>query len=597
MNQAGDYMQELEPLLATMTESSLSQDQRARLCEILRDHPEAQRFYKHYVELHAMLEWESGAIVPAGPMGDEFSWSLIAGLDDVEDSARLVDITEEQRRREAERQRRLQHPPDEAAAVVRQYVIPRLAIYGGVAAAVALAVVLLVNLIGPGADPAGPGADHFASEAEPPTLPVAQVTDELNAAWRLDNAPKELPVGSKLWPSQRLTLTRGFAEITTGRGAVALLEAPCTIELTGSDNALRLHRGRLVGTCETPASRGFVVQTDQARIIDLGTSFGVQAAPGAENMVHVFEGEVAVKPEGRDDAHQPMRTLTKGQSLDLDDPAMVVRDMMPGRIAFVRRIEDVDSPSLKHTRDILALGPVAYWPLTEIEPSGVYPSLVGGPSRNLELQGRGLGLTPGPLTTASAQANAIRLAGDDTYFVATGFQRDLWKDNEYSIVMWVRATGSGPQNLFALTTSEQERGSYFSSQLRILGSGQVEHYSFQPPDLNPELDDANPTTHVARSAEPLTTNQWVHICATYGKGSCRLYIDGKLVDVTSLDLRFEPGYPTLILGGATGFDWPDTELNLMNAFKGGLCHVALLNRTLSAEDIQTLAGSNAGRTP
>ena len=64
--------------------------------------------------------------------------------------------------------------------------------------------------------------------------PRVLATTEHDAVW--DRQP-----GEDLYAGQRLTLTQGFAEITTTRGAVAILEAPVTIELLNNDNALRLH--------------------------------------------------------------------------------------------------------------------------------------------------------------------------------------------------------------------------------------------------------------------------------------------------------------------------------------------------------------------
>jgi hypothetical protein len=165
-------------------------------------------------------------------------------------------------------------------------------------------------------DPAPPQdiADNTApkpAESAQPILrdqTVATLTAEHDAIW--DRRP-----GEDLYAGQRLTLTAGFAEITTARGAVAILEGPCVVELMGNGHALRLHSGKLVGICETEASKGFVVRTPYMDITDLGTRFGVNISPenGVTN-VHVFDGAVAVSSQTLDDGLNPAQ-LIAGQSV------------------------------------------------------------------------------------------------------------------------------------------------------------------------------------------------------------------------------------------------------------------------------------------
>ncbi|MEM6259428.1 MAG: FecR family protein [Planctomycetota bacterium] len=154
---------------------------------------------------------------------------------------------------------------------------------GSVAAVVLLGAALFLYMLGGDPTPEGPLQIGF----EPPASPVvATLTAERNAVW--DRQP-----GEDLYAGQRYTLTQGFAEITTSRGAVAILEAPATVELLDNDNALRLHAGKLVGICETESSKGFVVRTPHLDITDIGTQFGVDATSKATE-VYVIHGEVEV---------------------------------------------------------------------------------------------------------------------------------------------------------------------------------------------------------------------------------------------------------------------------------------------------------------
>ncbi|MFK7789805.1 MAG: FecR domain-containing protein [Phycisphaeraceae bacterium] len=158
-----------------------------------------------------------------------------------------------------------------------------------IAAVLLLGMVLLITLM------SEPNAiDQIAEQPiQPPTQQapaVAMLTATYNAQWA--EQPNE-----GLRAGDRLTLTQGFAEITTLSGAIAILEAPASVELLDHDNAIRLHAGKIVAVCKTPASQGFVVKTRHADIVDLGTEFGVIAV-GNELTTTVFNGKVEVTTPG-----------------------------------------------------------------------------------------------------------------------------------------------------------------------------------------------------------------------------------------------------------------------------------------------------------
>ena len=195
----------------------------------------------------------------------------------------------------------------------------RIYAYAGVAAAVLLAFVLF-NPFGGNEDATDApfATDHPNDSIKPgpvgPALnsPVATLTATHNAEWAGGPASAGLGIGDELHPNQRLTLTAGFAEITTNDGAIAIIEAPATIEFTHNNNALRLHTGKLMGICETETSKGFLVRTTHMDVIDLGTRFGVQVDADTTG-VHVFEGDVAVSPPDALDPQQGAQ-LGIGQS-------------------------------------------------------------------------------------------------------------------------------------------------------------------------------------------------------------------------------------------------------------------------------------------
>ena len=138
---------------------------------------------------------------------------------------------------------------------------------------------------------------------------VATLTSEYDVQW-VGTPPLDVGVG--LQAGQRLTLTQGFAEITTKHGAVAILEAPASIELLDHPNAIRLNRGKLVGLCHTESSKGFLVRTEHADIVDIGTEFGVEIDSGGTLFAHVFQGDVEVVVP-RPDQRGTSKQLSTGQ--------------------------------------------------------------------------------------------------------------------------------------------------------------------------------------------------------------------------------------------------------------------------------------------
>jgi ferric-dicitrate binding protein FerR (iron transport regulator) len=116
-----------------------------------------------------------------------------------------------------------------------------------------------------------------------PSPSLGRVTRLSGTAWSPDATVKP----------GRLDLATGFAEITLTNGIRLVLESPVTIHLLSTSHA-RLERGRVVAHVP-PAGRGFTVETPRARLIDLGTEFGVGIFENGETEVQVFLGEVVAE--------------------------------------------------------------------------------------------------------------------------------------------------------------------------------------------------------------------------------------------------------------------------------------------------------------
>ncbi len=123
---------------------------------------------------------------------------------------------------------------------------------------------------------------------------VGILLDTEDAIWGNSDQLEEIPYGTKFNAGQTLALKSGIARIRFQCGAGVVLEGPAKIEFRSPLNAL-LHFGKLAAYVPDGA-QGFSVDTSKIRIVDLGTLFGTVVGQSGEAEVHVFEGEVDVKP-------------------------------------------------------------------------------------------------------------------------------------------------------------------------------------------------------------------------------------------------------------------------------------------------------------
>lgn len=121
---------------------------------------------------------------------------------------------------------------------------------------------------------------------------VAEITTTQQVAWAA--ASEGNFKNLELFAGERLMLEGGLAEVTFANGAVVVLEGPCEF-LIESSSAGRLAAGGLRATVPEKAS-GFAIASPFARIVDLGTEFGMHVHAGGDVDVMVFDGKVDCIP-------------------------------------------------------------------------------------------------------------------------------------------------------------------------------------------------------------------------------------------------------------------------------------------------------------
>jgi hypothetical protein len=147
------------------------------------------------------------------------------------------------------------------------------------AAAVAAAIILICT-------PSVFFREHPAIGNEAPKLVWMEVLESNHSG---GETPVHLATGAKL-AVKSLQMPAGFFRFKLDSGAVVSVNGPADLWLENAMH-LKVKLGK-VTTDVGENAKGFVVETAQTRVVDLGTRFGVDVRPSGHTDVVVFEGEV-----------------------------------------------------------------------------------------------------------------------------------------------------------------------------------------------------------------------------------------------------------------------------------------------------------------
>lgn len=123
----------------------------------------------------------------------------------------------------------------------------------------------------------------------PAGIEVATLTDSMKAKW--SDSTGSIAAGSRLVTGYTpLGLEEGFIELCFDNTAKFVIEAPAQFCLLTEDQ-INLNYGKLYAVVP-PKAIGFIINTPNSRIIDLGTEFGVQAGLDGSTELHVIKGKI-----------------------------------------------------------------------------------------------------------------------------------------------------------------------------------------------------------------------------------------------------------------------------------------------------------------
>jgi len=167
---------------------------------------------------------------------------------------------------------------------------------------------------------------------------------------RSQDLKQRLVIGQKL-NAGIVALESGTAEILFQNNVKVLLQGPAELELIDPMRA-HLRRGRALFNVP-PAAIGFVCETSEASIIDLGTEFGVHAGEASGTAVQVYVGEVIANAIANEDTEARGRRVRSGQAVRIVKGYQAVPEELqfaPNRfVRFLPDPNDGDDPEKTET--------------------------------------------------------------------------------------------------------------------------------------------------------------------------------------------------------------------------------------------------------
>jgi hypothetical protein len=270
---------ELRDLVLQTIDGSATDADCARLESLLQMSPNAARWYLEDFDLAGTLLWDSRRAA-------DHVW-----IDQLK-SERVPVVT---------------LPEPSPATLHRRRWWPTLTSVAAVAVLLYGGFVFLAWNLRPNKPPSIAGGDGAS---------VATVRDLTDVRWSSGSrltAARGTPLtgrrGNSIHPGEPLRIESGTIELELNAGTKLVVEGPADCSVDG-DNRVSLRSGKLLARVPEQAI-GFTVDTPTARIVDLGTEFGVRVSSEGTSEIAVKTGKIDVVPLG-DQSVKSQKTLRLG---------------------------------------------------------------------------------------------------------------------------------------------------------------------------------------------------------------------------------------------------------------------------------------------
>lgn len=424
---------------------------------------------------------------------------------------------------------------------------------------------------------AATGTDNHTSGAKEATAQgVALLTRLVDIEWADDQVPLE--VGDAINVGA-LKIQAGYAQIEFFCGATVILEGPAELDLKSTTLA-RVDHGRLRAQVP-PAARGFSLEVDDLKVVDLGTEFGLSVSSEGAN-VQVFDGEVELH-----DPTDATRLLTEGQAVTRDSAGSFAEtEVTPESFLDIASLElrareqrneryETWQTWSQTMRDDPRL--IAYYAFDQS----------GGWQRRLESS-----LQPANSELDGAIVGAHRVAGRWSAKHGLEFKRPgdrvrvqiPGRYDSLTLCAWVKVDSLDRRFNSLFLTDNYNKG---EPHWQILDTGQL-YFSVKPVERNQE----GPPDFKALSPsfwKPSLSGRWIHLATVYDieSNSITHYLNGA---VLSQHLVPEEKMVPTQIGAASIGNWSSPTLSdasfAIRNLNGSIDEFALFAAALSGDEVR-----------
>jgi hypothetical protein len=163
---------------------------------------------------------------------------------------------------------------------------------------------------------------------------VAILTDSIQAKWA--DPADTAKIGTRLLTNQGLAILKeGIIQMRYDDGVLVVIEAPAEYELLTSTE-IAVNYGRLYATVSN-AGKGFTVKTQNTRIIDLGTEFGVEADARGDTFLHVTKGKTTLIAGEK--YNKVSMEVSEGSAKKISSASSEILDIPCNKQLFARAID------------------------------------------------------------------------------------------------------------------------------------------------------------------------------------------------------------------------------------------------------------------
>lgn len=408
---------------------------------------------------------------------------------------------------------------------------------------------------------------------------VAVLTRLVDVEWSNPHASYEV---GEILPQGLVTISSGYAQIEFFCGASVVVEGPAELDILNPQLA-KVHQGRLRAHVP-PAARGFTLEVDDMKVVDLGTEFGISVSEDEAN-VQVFDGEVEL--------HSPAKkkqSLVSGEGLsrraDGQFSTMAVEPNHFVDIASLeskavgrqkKRYSDWQSWSNQWSQDPRL---IAYYTFEEEDFAG-RKLLNSTEPVNSEFDGAIVGATQVSGRWTEKSALEFKRPGDRVRLHIPGEFGSL------TLACWVKIDSLDRLYNSLFLTDNYNQG---EPHWQILHTGQI-YFSVRP---------AEPGTKGPRDQkvlspsfwQPSLSGKWLHLATTYHAetGLTVHYLNGEAIHAETIPQ--EQRVSTTRIGTASLGNWasptqPDAEFAIRN-LNGSIDEFALFAAELSSEEIKEM---------